>query len=546
MINSNVKFRTSLIFIFFCLCYAIIAFNLYIIQIQHATFYTELGTQQYYVTITQTPPRAPIYDRTGKNMLAMNKDSWAAFLLPKQITSLPTLQSFLRKNFPTALEVLRTKSDKHFLYIKRRLNPIQEQLIAKSNNADIHLLAEPQRYYPITAAAPLVGLTDIDNHGLFGIELLCNEQLAGKPTTVCLEKDARSGHFYFKKETKITGAMGTPVQLTIDSNLQFLSYQAVKDTVDRLHAQEGNAIVMDPKTGEILAMVTYPHFDPNNADKINMALTKNRPVTESYELGSVMKVFTALAALEEKVVYPDELIDCKDAKTAYIDGRKINTVIPAGIIPFTEVIAQSNNIGIAQVAKRLDTKLYDHYCRIGFGKKTGLNFPGEQKGFVNPPSNWSKQSIISLSYGYEISLTLLHLATAFCMIAQDGKKVVPQLLLTQKTDVREPEQLYHPETIATIKQILEHTTQHGTTQKARINGYRVMSKTGTANILVDGVYNPDKNMYTCAGIVEKGSYQRVIVVFIKQAAQKDLYASMVAAPLFETVAEHVLIHERII
>ena len=175
-------------------------------------------------------------------------------------------------------------------------------------------------------------------------------------------------------------------------------------------------------------MVTYPHFDPNNTHTASAELCKNSIITDAYELGSVIKVCAALAALEENVVTPDELIDCKNTETTYIDGRKINTVKAHGIIPFTDVIAFSNNIGIAIVAKRLDKKLYDHYKRLGFGTKTGIEFPGENSGFVNPPEKWSKQSIISLSYGYEISATILQLACAFCTIAT-GHHVVPTLLI---------------------------------------------------------------------------------------------------------------------
>jgi cell division protein FtsI (penicillin-binding protein 3) len=273
-------------------------------------------------------------------------------------------------------------------------------------------------------------------------------------------------------------------------------------------------------------------------------------ITEAYELGSVIKVLAALAALEEKVVTEDELIDCQHSKTAYVEGRKINTVPSsvAGIIPFTEVIEKSNNIGTAKVAMRVGTKIYDHYTRLGFGKKTGIELPGEHKGFVNHPNNWSKQSIISLSYGYEISATLLQLGHAFCLIARDGYPVKPTCVLDPKPHMPDApsERLYSHETMEIMRRILENTTLRGTAKKAGIKGYRVMSKTGTANMLIDGQYNPTKNIFTCAGIIEKDDYQRVIVVFIKETQKKNMYASTVAAPLFERIAEKTLIHDKII
>jgi cell division protein FtsI/penicillin-binding protein 2 len=545
MKTDGLKLRASVIFFIFLTLYLIIIANLYYIQIYQADFFNQLGLQQYHVTQTKTPPRALIYDRTGRP-LAINQDCISAFILPKQLKSRESLEPFLQKHFPHAYEQLRTPSNKQFIYIKRHLSSAQQQLITDSALADIQLLHEPHRFYTTHTTAPVIGITDIDNKGLFGIELQYNNVLAGIPTVFCLDKDARSGYFHFKKETTNEGKEGTPVYVTINSNLQFLVHEAVKDAVKKFDAVEGYALVMNPQNGEILAMVTYPHFDPNNTTPLDLELTKNKVVTEAYELGSVMKTFAALAALQEGVVAPDELIDCKNVTTTYIDGRKINTWAPHGVIPFSEVIARSNNIGIAIVAKRLDEKLFDHYSRLGFGKKTGINFPGENKGFVNPPHQWSKQSIISLSYGYEVSATLLQLACSFCIIANDGYAVKPVLVLNEKQSTHTTEKLYATEHIQALKNILTYGATYGTARRAHIDGYNIMCKTGTANMLVDGQYQSDKNLFTCAGIVEKDAYQRVIVTFIKQAKGTNLFASTVAAPLFERVAQRVIINDKAI
>ncbi|MDP3889034.1 MAG: penicillin-binding protein 2 [bacterium] len=545
MINQF-KLHSSIVFIVFCAGYAVIIFNLYLIQIRDSTFFTQIGSQQYHVTVTQTPPRAPIFDRSGKHYLAMNNDCLSAFALPTKITHPERLKSFLKRHFPQALEQLHKKKNKYFMYVKRKLSKEQLDLITKANLADIYLLHESSRFYPIESAASIVGLTDIDNKGVLGIELMCDKTLAGIPTTLSLEKDARSGYFYFKKETKKMGSLGNPVCLTIDSDLQFLVHEEIQKTHDQFAAQESAAIIMDPKNGEILAMASFPLFNPNDTQQLIIEQTKNKLITDAHELGSVMKVFTALAALQEGVVTPDELIDCKNSKTAFIDGRKINTVEARGIIPFCDVIAYSNNIGIATVAKRLGPSLYDYYLKLGFGNKTNIELPGENKGFVNPPENWSKQSIISLSYGYEISATLLQLACAFSLIANNGYAVKPTLILNTSPTNTAKEKLFSDTAIKIIKDILERTTQNGTAQRAAIQGYTIMSKTGTANLLTDGIYDPNKNIYTCAGIVQKGEYQRVVVTFVKQAQRKNLYAATVAAPLFEKVVQKMLIHERIV
>lgn len=536
------KSRSSLVFLFFAGIYAVVLANLIYLQIIQHNFFTQLGQKQYHVNITSYPPRGLILDRNGK-FLAINKDSLAAFILPKQLENKKQLETFLAKHFPAAKERLKTHANAYFLYVQRRLTPEQIALIEKNNIVDIKFLNEPSRYYPSASAASLVGLTDIDNHGLFGLELQFEKELAGQATTVSLEKDARSGHFYFNKELTNNGQQSEPLITTIDSDLQFLAQDAVAHTIEKYNAKEGAAIIIDPQTGEILAMTNLPSFDPNNFDG-NLAYTKNTCITECYELGSVFKICSALAAIDEKVVTPDELIDCKNTKSTYIDGRKINTVIPSGIIPFEDVIAQSNNIGIAQVAQRVGPKLYDHYTKLGFGKKTGIPFPGENKGFINPPKNWSKQSIISLSYGYEVSANLLQLARTFSIIANGGYWIDPVLIKTTKMNKKE--KIYDDQSIQIIQNFLEKTTASGTARKAHIKGYRIMCKTGTAELLDHGHYNPDRNIFTCAGIVEKDSYQRVIVVFIKEVAQKDLYASGVAAPLFEHIAEKVLIKDRVI
>lgn len=543
MINKQYKLRSTIVFFFFCFFYVCVIINLYSIQVRNNNFYAHLGEKQYNVTITQSPPRAPIYDRSGSTYLALNKDSLSAFILPKSLEQKNKLELFLAKHFPQALERLHANHTSYFMYIKRRLNEQEINLIQESGLSDIKFLNEPSRFYPIESAAQIIGVTDIDNVGLFGIEMQFNNRLAGTPSTYTLEKDARSGHFYFEKKTKIQGKTGAPVTLTIDSNLQFLIHEELKETIKKYNAKEGSGLIMDPHTGEILAMTNYPDFDPNNIDQLsNIEWTKNKAITEVYELGSVIKACAALAALEEGVVSANEPIDCENRITTYIDGRRTNTVPQsvAGVIPFAQVVKKSNNIGITKVAKRLDKKIYKYYKLLGFGSKTGIEFPGEQKGFLNHPDNWSKQSIISLSYGYEISLSLLQLARAFSIIANGGFDVIPQLILNPAPPhLVEPHRLFSATSIQTIQDILK-------LRHPDVVGYSLMSKTGTANTLINGQYNPTKNLFTCAGIVEKGSYRRVIVVFIKEVAQVGMYAATIASPLFERVAKKLLIHDRII
>ncbi|MFC1841880.1 peptidoglycan D,D-transpeptidase FtsI family protein, partial [Candidatus Dependentiae bacterium] len=524
----------------------IIGVNLFTIQIMQNDFFKNLGKKQYDLTITMKPERAPIFDRSGTQFLAMSKDCFSAFVLPRQIKSKDVLIDFLQTHFPKSVKRLEKNKDKHFMFVQRKLTDNQINIIKESDIEDMYLLKEPSRFYPLESTSTVVGITDIDNNGLSGIELHCNKQLSGKPTTFSLEKDARSGHFYFKKETKIKGETARPITMTLDSDLQFLANQELKDAVQKHGAKEGAVLIIDPHNGDILSMVNYPYFNPNDMQYFDPQKSKNIIISECYEFGSVIKVFAALAALEEGRVKPDEMIDCKGKKTTYIDGRQINTVKAHGLLSFSEIVEKSNNIGIAIVAKRVGKHIYDHYKKMGFGQKTNICFPCEQKGFINPPHKWSKQSIISLSYGYEISATLLQLAKAFCTIARDGVPVQPRLVLSEKSKNQESKKpIYAKKNIETIKKILENTTLRGTAKRARIKGYNVMCKTGTANLLVDGKYSPNDNIFTCAGIIEKGDYQRVIVTFLKEIETKGVYAQSVAVPLFEKIAEKTLIHDKV-
>ena len=372
-----------------------------------------------------------------------------------------------------------------------------------------------------------------------------NKQLAGTASTYRIEKDARSGHCYFAKEAKVIGSDAVPVQLTIDSDLQFLAFEELRQAVANCGAREGAVLVMDPATGELIVMAQYPTVEQEQTQQVDQYLAKNRIVTDVHEPGSIMKVFLALAALEEGVVRPDDLIDCENSKFGTINGFKFGTVHANGVIPFSEVIADSNNIGVAKVALKLGPKLYDHYRKVGFGTKTGLQWPGEQSGFVNPPNRWSRSSILVLSFGYEATMSLIQMATAFGVLANDGYLVRPTIV-KQDTPYRSAEPLYSKRTINEMLDILGMTVDHGTGKNAAINGYTVRGKTGTANLVVNGKYSPHNNIYSFIGIVEKGSYKRVILTFLKDIGKKGVYAGTTAAPLFSKIAEKVLIHDKVI
>ncbi len=540
------KLRSTIIFLILFGAYCIIIVMLFYLQIFNSSFFLHLGKQQYTVSATVNPPRAPIYDRNNKPV-AMNAECLSAFLLPRQLEQAQRTASFLQKNFPAAYRRLQTHHDRHFLYIKRRLAPYEIALIEKNGTDDIKIVKEPCRFYPFQTMGTLIGITDIDNDGLSGLELMFNQQLKGKTTTCSLERDARSGHFYFNKILHQQGSQGTPIQLTIDSDLQFLAYTELKDSMERFKAREGGVVIIDPTTGELIVSVSAPDFNPNSSKIPDPNTMKNFPFTQAFEAGSVIKTFAAMAALEAGVVTPDELIDCQNTKTGYVNGMKINTVHEDGVVTFSKVIEDSNNIGTVKVILRVGPKLYDYYRRFGFAQKTPINFPGQQAGFINHPHNWTKRSIVSLSFGYEIRVTLIQLAQAFGLIANNGRPVTLHILKNEQPK-QHKQPVFSPKVLAQMREILTKTVLEGTAQHARIKGYTVMGKTGTANLIEHGRYNENKNVYTFAGIIEKGPYKRVIVTYINDVTipHYHLYASNVTVPLFERVAEKMLIHDHMV
>jgi len=545
IIVQHKKARTFIIFLLLVAGYSGIAMRIYYVAIRDGSTYAAMGQQQYYVTLTTYPPRAHIVDRHGQP-LAINREGVSAFVTPATIHDRRALERFLQEHYPHAYTRLHNAHDHHSFFIQRMLTDEQYACIRNAASKDIHLVNEPGRYYPLPVSAPIVGITNSDGKGICGLELFFNEQLAGKPMVQHLWKDAHSGVYTLPHQLPEQGVTGTALVTSVDTVLQFLANEELLATMREYQAREGAVIIVDPATGEVLAMVSQPWCDPHDRVGLELEYMNNRIVHHQYELGSVIKVCSALAALEEGVVQPDELIDCQGVRTTYINGRKVNTAkkTEAGLIPFSRVIERSNNIGIAQVALRLGDQLYAHYQRMGFDRLTGIELPGERSGFINPPHTWSKQSVISLSYGYEIASTLAQLARFFCMIARDGHDL--RLTLLKQPAAQQGERTYSHQSIDTMRTILENTTLHGTTYRARIKGYTIMSKSGTANMLVDGQYTPDKGTFTCAGIIQKGDYQRVMVVFIKEAVGQELFASVVAAPLFERIAQKILIHDKIL
>jgi cell division protein FtsI (penicillin-binding protein 3) len=544
MIARDYRFRVIWVFVFFCTLFVVIAVRLFVVQIKHKQFFKLLAQQQYAVQIKIMPPRGDIFDASGVTPLAFNRRVVSAFLVPSSLGPQSSTLKMLKRHYPDVLKRYNKNPSKHFLWLSRRMDDAEIAFLAKQEDPAIHYLDEFTRYYPYQGASQLVGLTDSDNNGIAGIELNFTKHLTGDPLEMRLERDARSGALYFARVVTDIGRPGKNLSLTIDKHLQEIVFYELQKKITSLKAVSGAAVVLNPDTGEVLAMANYPVFDPNKKGNIAFEAMKNRSVSECYEFGSVLKAFCALAALEEKVVAFDEPIDC-EGRFATIDGVKIeNPTISLlnrlkehnNILPFNEVVRYSSNVGIAKIAKRLGPAYYDHLLRLGFGQKTGIQFPGERSGFVNPPHAWSRPSLIVMSFGYEIMGTIMQLARAACIIANGGYAVQPTVVRGEH--VGKGKKLYGGQSINEMKRIMEQVAE-----RYPIPGMRVMGKTGTARCIVDGKYSTKVHQYSFIGIVEKGDYRRVIVTFVKEPEKSSLWSTDVAVPIFYTIAQRMVVHE---
>lgn len=515
--------------------------RLYFLQILYVPFYSQLAKQQYEIALKVLPPRATVFDRSGLFPLAMTKVCTSAFIVPKQLLSHKKSLDTIKKQFPAVYQKLQSaKQDKKFLWLERKMSEERSAQLASLGLEGIYFVDEGARFYTTTAAEQVLGAVDIDNNGIAGIELFANRQLGGVAREYIIEKDARSASLYFSKNVINHGVTGQPITLTIDAQLQDIVFDELKKTLIAYKAEEGAALVLDPASGEILAMANVESTNLN-CNSINR---KNMVVSESYELGSVMKTFSALAALDEGVVAADEIIDCGQ-RIVYVNGVKVeNPTITLlnklketnGMLTFTDVIRYSSNVGTAKVALRLGTKLYDNLKKLGFGSKTGVDFPGERAGFIRHPRQWSGPSLIVMSFGYEMMGSLLQLGQAFSIIAMNGTLITPHL--EKDIQPKQKKALFKSSSTNELKKILSKFPE-----KYTIPGFNLWGKTGTARCVVDGKYSTKKHQFTYAGVIEKDNYKRVIVTFIKNPEKANLWASEVSLPLFATIAKRMLVKD---
>ena len=514
---------------------------------------------QHWMLRAVPAPRGTVYDREGR-ILAMSVRVPSVFGNPRQVKAkakarLASEMSLLLKQ-PQPLLARRLARQKGFVWLARHVDPELLPRLATLRSEGIGVVEEEQRVYPHGRfASHLLGHVDIDQQGLEGLELELDEELQGRAGTFATLRDAKGDALIGPWTVQRDPTPGSSVVLTVDSVVQGIAEDALSFGVEKFHAKGGSLIVMDPATGAILAMATRPTFDPQAPGRAKTEARRNRAITDLAEPGSVFKVVTASALLEEHRVRPEEQFFCENGAYPTIGHHVLHDHRPHGWLSFHDVIALSSNIGTAKAASRLKPEeLYRYIRAFGFGRKTGIELPGEVSGIVPPPARWSRLSPFIIPIGQEVAVTPIQLAGMMSVIANGGSKVHPYLIerieapagrVVRAHRAAPAERVLNPDTVTALHSMLSSVVDTGTGQLAKIPGLTVAGKTGTAQKLEpNGRYSHSRFVASFVGYgpvpdpsVPASAGAKFVVVVTIDEPHPLYFGGVVAAPVFRRVVE---------
>lgn len=506
------------------------------LQVINNDFLQEKGDSRYRRDIEVSASRGKITDRNG-DILAVSTPMKTIWAIPGDARAIPAEQ---KKQLAALLDMgvkeLEGKiaSDKTFVYVKRQVPPETADRINALKLPGVHQEKEYRRYYPTgDMTAHIVGFTGVDDKGLEGVELAFQNSLLGHVGSRSVIKDRRG------QIVEDVGALKPPmdgkdVRLALDSKIQYLAYSQLKAAVETNKAKAGGAIVVDTRTGEILALANWPTYNPNNRQHLSGAQLRNRALTDTFEPGSVMKPFTAALALEKGKVRFDTVINCAPGRLT-IGSATISDAHPHGALTVAQIIQKSSNVGTVKMALTFPPKeMWEMFDNVGFGQAPNLGFPGEVNGRLRPWKNWRPIEQATMSYGHGISVSLVQLARAYTVFARDGELVPLSLVRLEDTPVRGV-RVFSPQTIREVRAMLEMAVQNeGTAPKARVPGYRVGGKTGTAYKVEGGVY-AKKYVASFVGVAPISDPRLVVAVMIDEPTGGAHYGGDVAGPAFSQI-----------
>jgi cell division protein FtsI (penicillin-binding protein 3) len=550
--ERRTRLRMMLVALTICLWALTVLLRLVQLQVLNRPFFERQAARQSERTINLDPHRGPILDRNGRP-LAVSVDTESVYAVPQDIEDPSATSAALARalglDAAARKELTATlQRNRAFVWVRRKVDPSTAAKVRELQLDGVGFLTEDRRYYPKRElASQVVGYVGLDNVGMSGIEYAFDEDIRGRAQKVVISIDARRrplGH------TDKPSTEGHTVVLTLDEAIQHSAEQELDRAMAETSAAAGVVVVMVPRTGEILAVANRPTFNPNRFGAFPSSRWRNRAVADAYEPGSMFKIFTAAAGLQEKVVDPDEMIDCGGGFVE-IAGTRINDHHVFYELPFREVIAKSSDVGAVRVAQRLGRESFSRYMRqFGFGEPTGVDLPGESPGLLRPTSRWSALSLASLSFGQEVGVTALQMTSAVAAVANGGYLMKP-LIVRQIEDgagrvlkSMSPvamRRVLEPDTVTTLTGILEGVVQHGTGRHAAIPGYTVAGKTGTAQkVDASGRYSMVDHVASFVGFVPASQPAVVVLVSLDTPQGPRNEGGDVAAPVFARVAEAAL------
>jgi cell division protein FtsI (penicillin-binding protein 3) len=500
--------------------------------------------------------RGDILDRRGQ-VLATSVSADSIYAVPSAIEDPKGVVAALCKALDdcTLKErdslVEKLAKNKAFAYVRRHVSPEEAKRVAALNLDGIDFVKEDQRFYPNRElAAHLLGYVGLDNQGLNGLEYTYDAQIRGKAGTVLVQTDARR-HAFARVETPPT--TGSTVELTIDEYLQHIAERELHAGVLENKAAGGSAIIMNPRTGEILAMANEPTFNPNAYREFDEADRRNRAVQDLYEPGSTFKVVTVSAALEEKVMTPDTIVDTNPGRIQVVPGRVVteNENHNYGVIPLSEVIVRSSNVGAIKIGFKVGAERLSRYVGLyGFGRAVSRDFPGENPGIVWRAETLNDGGVASVAMGYQVGVTPLQIVAAVSSVANGGQYIEPRVIHAVYRDSRRfviqphvERRIISAETAAAMTSIMEGvvSAEHGTAHAAQIPGFTIAGKTGTAAKLVDRHYSHSEYNASFVGFLPSRDPAIAIVVVIDAPhGPNRFFGGTVSAPIFKRIAEATL------
>ena len=546
----------------FVLLAVLLGARAFYLQVLCADEWRERAAEQHRKIIKLTPQRGGIYDRNGEP-LAISLEADSIYIDPamyrqgmEQGESGATSTEHADK-IATALGLRRTdvlqkmRMDRRFVWLRRRVTQKQADAVAALQIPGVDSIKEHKRWYPNgRLAGQIVGFSGVDNYGLEGLERYYNSILAGGERYLVTRKDAMGRSFGTGRQV-LKGKQGRDLYLTIDKLIQHVAEREIKQAVQDSKARHGMVLVLEPNSADVLAMASYPDFDPNSFSKYSAARRRNRVVCDAYEPGSTFKVFTMAAALEEGVVKPDTPIDCE--RGAYrVGGKTIHDYKAMKVLPVRDVFKYSSNIGTAKIAAEVGKQRFYHYLhQFGFGTRTGLKFDGEAAGILRPASQWFPVDLAAISFGQGVTVTPLQLGRALCAVVNGGELLTPHLV--KRIEDREHNQsiamspqvetrVISAETAAMLRNMMVRVTaDDGTGSRAQVPGFAVGGKTGTAQKVdrVTGGYSPDKHVSSFAGFAPAQA-PRLVVLVVLDEPEGEAYGGLLAAPVFAKIVEQSL------